>query len=438
VRELAAATALRPALVLGALARLELEGFALRGRFDPSLAGEGGHAEEQFCERNLLARIHLRTQERLRREIEPVSAQDFMRFLLRWQHVAPTAQREGRLGVRAVVEQLQGFEIAAGAWEEAILPARVAGYRPEWLDALCLSGEVTWGRVSLRAAASDEAEGAASGGSSSTGAGRGGLAPSRATPLCLALREDLPWLLEAARGPARPTRPGPGAALDLLTCLEQRGALFHGELLAATRRLPVEIEEGLWDLVSRGLVTADGFDSLRSLLGARERWARRRSARTRRRAGPGARRRSEAPGRWALLPPAPEGGPRDELAEAVAGQLLARWGVAFRDLLARESLALPWRECLWALRRMEARGTIRGGRFVAGFAGEQYALPGAVEALRRTRRLERRGELVRLSAVDPLNLAGVLTPGPRIPALRTQELVLRDGLPEPARSANLG
>ncbi len=435
VRDLCAATALRPAPVGQALARLELEGFALRGRFDPALAGEAG-GEEQFCARNLLARIHLRTQERLRREIEPVSAQDFMRFLLRWQHVAPTTQREGRRGVRAVVEQLQGFEIAAGAWEEAILPMRVAGYRPEWLDALCLSGEVAWGRVSLRSAASEDAEGVAAGGAPA--GGRGGMAPSRATPLCLALREDLPWLLAAARGEAGPQRPGPGAALDLLACLEQRGALFHGELLAATRRLPLEVEEGLWDLVARGLVTADGFDSLRALLGARERWSRRRSARARGRLRAGPRGRAGAEGRFALLPPAPQDALRDELAEAVAEQLLARWGVVFRDLLARETLAVPWRDCLWALRRMEARGTLRGGRFVAGFTGEQYALPGAVEALRRTRRLERRGEEVRLSAVDPLNLAGILLPGPRVPALRTQELVLRDGLPEPARSARLG
>jgi ATP-dependent Lhr-like helicase len=438
VEGLCASTALAPAPVEQALARLELEGFALRGHFDPALAREGQDAE-QFCARHLLARIHLETRERLRREIEPVTAQDLLRFLLRWQHVAPNTQREGQRGVLAVVEQLQGFEIPAGAWEESILPARVAGYRPEWLDALCLSGQVVWGRLGLRAAAGGEAEPGAGGADAAEGsesaAGRGGLVPSRATPLCLALRDDLGWILTAARGDARPARPGPGAVLDLLLCLEQRGALFLGELLTATSRLPIEVEEGLWDLVSRGLVTADGLGPLRGLLGARERWARGRESRTRHRLRRGARGRAAAEGRFALLPPAEAGLEREELAEAVAEQLLARWGVVFRDLLTRETLAVPWRDLLFALRRMEARGTIRGGRFATGFTGEQYALPGAVEALRRTRRLERMGEEVRLCAADPLNLVGILTPGPRVPAVRTQQIVYRDGLPERSEPA---
>jgi ATP-dependent Lhr-like helicase len=256
--------------------------------------------------------------------------------------------------------------------------------------------------------------------------GRGGAVPSRATPIAFALREELPALLAVARGEGQPTLPGDGAARDLLETLRSRGALFHGELVAATRRLPVEVEQGLWDLVARGLVAADGFESVRALLGARERERRgRRHERLRR----GARGRAGAEGRWALLPPPDFACDPDERAQAVAEQLLARWGVLFRDLLVRETLAVSWREILWALRRLEARGAIRGGRFVTGFVGEQYALPGAVEALRRTRRLERTGETVRLSAVDPLNLVGVLTPGPRIPAVRTQQVVYRDGLP---------
>jgi ATP-dependent Lhr-like helicase len=197
----------------------------------------------------------------------------------------------------------------------------------------------------------------------------------------------------------------------------------------------VEVEEGLWDLVSRGLVTADGFQAVRSLLGARERWAR---TRVRQRARRGLRRgigggAGGAEGRWSLFPQtagAPGGDP-DELAEAVAEQLLARWGVLFYDLLGRESLCVPWRELLWALRRMEARGVIRGGRFVSGFVGEQFALPEAVESLRRVRRSERRGEVVTLSAVDPLNLTGILSDGPRVPAIRTRRVVYRDGVPVP-------
>ena len=414
VAELALRTGLPASAVEIALARLEAEGFALRGRFDPGRP-EG---EKEFCARRLLTRIHAYTQERLRREIEPVTAQDLMRFLLRWQHVAPGARREGRRGVHAVVEQLQGFELAAGSWEESILPARVAGYRGEWLDELCLSGEVAWARLAVRAPADGDAP------------GRGGAAPSRSTPLTLALREDLDLLLAAARGDARPAPPGEGAAADVLARLRARGALFYRELVAETGRLPVEVEEGLWDLVSRGLVTADGFQSVRALLGARERWARsrshaaRRGRRGRARGGPGG---VGAEGRWALLPQDDPGLDRDALAEAAAEQLLARWGVVFRDLLARETLALPWRELQWALRRLEARGLIRGGRFVTGFTGEQFALPEAVDGLRRTRKLERSGETLHVSAVDPLNLVGIVVPGERIPALRTNTVTYRDG-----------
>jgi ATP-dependent Lhr-like helicase len=401
VAALAARIALAPAAAEAALARLEAEGFALRGRFSES-------EDEEFCERRLLARIHRATLDRLRREIEPVSAQDFVRFLLRWQHVAPHTQLEGRRGLLAVVEQLQGFELAAGAWEESVLPARVAGYRGEWLDDLCLSGEVAWARLAPRVDETDAAP-----------AARGGLVPSRATPLAFVAREELPRLLAAARGEGRPGEPGPGAARDLLELLRSRGALFQRELVALSRRLPVEVEEGLWDLVARGLVTADGFASVRALLGARERASRARRGRMR---------PARAEGRWALVPPPEPAAEPEALADAMAQRLLARWGVVFRDLVARESLALPWRELLWALRRLEARGSARGGRFVTGFVGEQYALPGAVEALREVRRRARSGEVVRLSAADPLNLAGIVLPGARVPALRTRAIAYRDGL----------
>jgi ATP-dependent Lhr-like helicase len=416
VTALAARTGLAATRVKVGLGRLEAEGFAMRGAFDT------GVEEEQWCSRRLLARIHAYTQHRLRREIEPVTTQELVRFLLHWQHVAPGAQRQGRAGVLAVVDQLQGFEIPAGAWEEAVLPARVEGYQHRWLEDLCHSGELVWGRLSPRAA---DAEGTVR---------RGSATPSRATPVTFALREDLPWLLRAVRGDVAPSEPVHGAARDVLDALRTRGAMFHSELRTATGRLPVEVEEGLWDLVARGIVTADGFQAVRSLLSARQAWKRRQRHEQRLRSGT---RRSAATwreggeGRWALLPTP---GPDDEidsetLAEQVAGQLLARWGVVFWDLMARETLALPWREVVWALRRLEARGIVRGGRFVTGPAGEQYALPEAVEELRRVRRSERNGQTVRLNAADPLNLVGIILPGARVTAVRTNSITYRDGLP---------
>jgi ATP-dependent Lhr-like helicase len=424
--ELAEWTQLPLAAIGLGLAQLEAEGFVLRGDFEPDgkrepdLKREGG---EQFCARRLLTRIHLYTRERLRREIEPVSARDFLRFLLRWQHATPDTKREGKRGVLAVVEQMQGFEVAAGGWEDAVFPARVENFRPSWLDGLCLSGDVTWGRFAPTERASDAKP-------------RSSASPSRATPLGLALRADVDWWLRVARGDTWPPDPPPGPGLDCLNVLRERGALFQADLIVATGRLPIEVERGLWDLVARGLVHADSFQAVRTLFAARARDARRRlRARSRRglRRGSRGRDRGGVDGRWSLIPAAPaETFDPDELAEAVAEQLLARWGVVFRDLLARESISLPWRDLLWAFRRMEARGVIRGGRFVAGFVGEQYALPGAVDALRRTRRMPLSGEVVEVSGVDPLNLVGILTPGPRVPSLRTNRVLYRDGevLPE--------
>ncbi len=431
-RTLAQQFSLEEADVLIGLLALEAEGLVLRGEFEPGVGGE------QFCARRLLSRIHAYTRDRLRKEVEPVSAQDFIRFLLRWQHVTPATRGEGQASVAGVVEQLQGFEVAAGAWETEILPSRVKGYRSEWLDALCLSGEVAWGRLVPGAGVERTGEPKAPTARS---------APSRSTPLTFVLRADWSWLLQAHRGEGEPAEPVTGgAASAILEALRAQGALFHSELTARIGRLPVEAEEGLWGLVARGWVTADGFQAVRSLLGARERWAR---TRARERARRGLRRglRSGAAGgvegRWSLLPPVEAVEDREALAEALAEQLLARWGVVFKDLLARENLAVPWREVVWALRRLEARGLIRGGRFVTGFAGEQFGLPEAVDGLRRIRRQERQGEVVTLSATDPLNLVGILTPGPRIPARRNLRVVYRDGLPEreasePDQSASTG
>ncbi len=299
-----------------AVAALEAEGFVLRGQFTSgSGAVPAAGAPEELCARRLLARIHAYTRDRWRREIEPVSAQDFMRFLLRWQHVAPDTRLAGRAGLLTAIEQLQGFELAAGAWEESVLAARVEAYRPSILDALCLSGEVVWGRLTV-----PETEG----GEGLSQPGRRGSSPSRATPIAFCLRADLPWLLEARRQGRTPAVPGPGAAAEVLARLREQGALFHADLVAALGRLPVEVEEGLWDLVARGLVTADGFQAVRSLLRARERWAR---TRARARRGRGLRRglrggaAEGAEGRWSLFPgPVGRVGSEDpdELAEVVA------------------------------------------------------------------------------------------------------------------------
>jgi len=404
--DLARATGLPEPDVTMALIRLENEGFALRGHFtDP-----GG--PEEFCARRVLTRIHAYTRQRKRREVEPVTTRDFMRFLLRWQHVAPDTRREGSRGVLAVVEQLQGFELAAGAWEKAVFPARVTGYRREWLDEACLDGGIAWGRLSVRGDPDELPR-------------RGGLTPSRATPVTLTIRDDLPWLLRAARGDHRPAEPGPGSTGDVLEALRDRGALFPPDLEALTGRLPAEVEEALWDGVARGLITADGFRAVRSLFARRAA----QNAPGRRRLRRGSQLSSRTAGRWSLLPEPPADCDPDDLAEAVAEQLAARWGVVFRDLLARENLAVPWREVLWALRRMEARGTISGGRFVAGVSGEQYAHPDAVAMLREIRKRPLTGETIVLSAADPLNLTGIVLPGPRIPALRTNSVSFTDGVP---------
>ena len=401
--ELARATSQGVADVTMALIRLENEGFALRGRFtDPDGA-------EQWCARRVLTRIHAYTRQRKRREVEPVTARDFIRFLLRWQHVTADTRREGSRGVLAVVEQLQGFELAAGAWEKAVFPARVTGYRREWLDEVCLDGGVAWGRLSVRGETDEPPR-------------RAG-APSRATPVTLTIRDDLPWLLRAARGEHRPAEPGPGSTSDVLDALRQRGALFPPDLESLTGRLPSEVEEALWDGVARGLVTADGFRAVRTLFARRAM----QNAPGRRRLRRGSQLSSRTAGRWSLLPEPPADCDPDDLAEAVAEQLAARWGVVFRDLLTRENLAVPWREVLWALRRMEARGTICGGRFVHGFSGEQFAHPDAVGLLREVRKRPRTGETVTLSAADPLNLAGIVLPGPRVPAVATNTVTYVDG-----------
>jgi ATP-dependent Lhr-like helicase len=395
--ELGRALAVDPDDVGIALARLESEGGVMRGRFrSASSAGE-----IEWCDRRLLARIHRRTVDGLRRAIEPVAASDLVRFLLRFQGVRG-AQHRGRAGVLRAVEQLQGFEIAAGAWETEVLPARVPGYEPAWLDDLCLSGEVVWGRLDPR----------------ETGA-----TPTKAAPITLARRRDLPWLL-AGHAAGAPSDEGLSeAARAVLGALGRLGASFFDEIVAAAAIGRSEVEDALWELVAAGRVTGDGFAGMRALI---EKTARQAPAwRVGRMRAPSA---PAATGRWALLR-APSGVGDGEAIEATARQYLRRYGVVLRDLLAREAHAPPWRDLVQVYRRLEMRGEIRGGRLVAGFVGEQFALPEALDALRAVRREAKAGDVVRLSACDPLNLVGVVTPGARVPAHLGNRVVYRDGVP---------
>ncbi|MGO9965354.1 MAG: DEAD/DEAH box helicase [Acidimicrobiales bacterium] len=420
-----------------AVARLEAEGSVLGCR-----VAEGGRPAtpgptEQFCARHLLARIHAAMRDNSRRSVVAASPQQFMRFLLCWQHVGPGHRLLGSGGVVEVIEQLQGYEAAVDAWESAILPARVAGYHAALLDEWCARGEVAFARLGLRV--TDRLGGPPR---------RGGATPSPATPVSLYRREDLDWLLTATRGGAMPEAPAVGAALEVVEALKGHGALFVTDLCQLTGRLPGEVVEALWDGMARGLLTADGFQAVRALLAGRGARSRASSFPLRTAPpGPAARPRLVRPGRvrprvrpavsggrWSLLGDGVLGDDLDpdELAEAVAGQLLSRWGVVFRDLFVRESLAVAWREVLWALRRLEARGVVLGGRHVAGFGGEQFALPEAVEQLRSVAKSAPQGVTVQLSATDPLNLTGVILPGPRVPAQHSRTITLRDGIVERA------
>ncbi len=396
VAELAERLGLPLGDVAAALAALEGRGVVLRGRFRPGV-------EEEWCERRLLARIHRLTVLKLRREVEPTTPADFVRFLLRWQHAYPGTQLHGRQGLLEVLRQLQGFELVASAWEEWVLPARVAAYNPQDLDHLCLSGLVAWGRVAPGRAQDPEP------------APRPALL-ARHTPIAFLLREDLSVYLPPVPPPARLS----GLARDVDTYLRSKGASFLPEVARAVRGLPGEVEDALWELVAAGRVTGDGVAGLRALLAR----GRRRPRRSRLRLLSA---RAGLPtGRWAPWGGADELGPADRL-ERLAEQLLRRYGVVFREVLVRERVAPPWRELAPVYRRWEAQGRVRGGRFVSGFAGEQYAAPEAVEALRAVRRLPPDSRPVVVHAADPLNFSGILVPGPRVSPLSGAGVVFRDG-----------
>ena len=419
------------------LRQLEALGEIMRGAFTPSntpsSTSNSDMATEEYCDRRLLARIHRYTISRLRAEIEPVSAQHYLRFLLRWQHLTPETQLSGKAGVRAVVQRLQGFEAPAAAWERDLLAPRVRDYREAWLDELCLAGDVTWARLTPRPPANGKRNGAAS--------------PSRATPITLALRRDFSTLLAAARRAAPPPaargrstpppEPDPveqldGAAGAIHRLLRERGALFFDELVDGTRRIATDVENGLRELIAAGLAHADGFQGLRQL--SRPASARRRRPRRPRYGGGGVFIGEGPAGRWAPLPAAiadePDPEAADEQAEAAAWILLNRYGVLSRELMSRESLQTPWRDILRALRRLEARGEIRGGRFIQGLIGEQFALPEAIDQMRALRRkAEEADQPVEIAAADPCNLQGVLLPGPKIPARLHRKITIQNGLP---------
>jgi ATP-dependent helicase Lhr and Lhr-like helicase len=386
-----------------ALHALEAEGAVLRGRFSEP---------DQWCDRRILARIHRLTIGKLRKEIEPVTPADLMRFLFRWQHVSPGTQLSGLQGVLQIIGQLQGFESAAPAWERDLLASRIESYDPAWLDALTLGGEIGWGRLEERD-------------------GGDGAQLTRAMPVTLFLRDAMAWLVAPdAATPASERKLTP-VARGVLAHLEDRGASFLKDIGRALGEGDAAIEDALRELVYAGLVTSDGFAGLRGLLdraafapprfldrfaapGARVPAASQRFPA----AGPG--------GRWSLL--------RKEVQpsldpSAFARQLLLRYGIVFRDLLAREPRLPPWRDLLMVFRRMEAKGEIRGGRFVSSFMGEQFALPEAVEALRSVRR-SHEPEVQTIAATDPLNLVGITTPGNKVPAVSGRMIVYKDGVPD--------
>jgi ATP-dependent helicase Lhr and Lhr-like helicase len=416
--ELAARLNLPLAKVDLALLGLESTGAVLRGDFT------GVQPATEWCDRALLARIHRLTLGRRRKEIEAVSAAAFMEFLLHWQHVAPTARLTGREGVLRVIEQLQGLELPAPAWERHVLPARLQQYDPADLEHLCLGGVVAWGRLRghpEEPATSDNEP-------APRKRSRRLLAPARNAPIAFLQRDALELFLEGGADWRRVTTVSP-MAREVAACLERHGASFLSDIARETGLLKVKVEESLWQLVAHGLASGDGIAGLRVLLAPqRERTGNRRNFRLLR--GGRSPERSMPVGRWALWrrPDHSEAG-ENARNERKAFQLLYRYGVVFRDLLAREGDALPWRVLLQIYRRAEARGEIRGGRFVDGFVGEQFALPQAIEMLRARRSDSGSSEPVIVSAADPLNLVGILAPGPRVSPYSNQVIAYHKGIP---------
>ena len=394
--------------ITGALQRLEAEGAVIQGRYTERALADAASPIE-WCERRILARIHRVTLQDARKRVQAVTPDIYWRFLLDYHHLLMGSHREGPLGLHEALGQLQGFEMPAGIWEMDILPGRLETYQGEWLDHLSYSGELTWGRLNPPAKL-EEAEPSS-----------GGL--TRVVPIALTFREDMPWLLppQPAEQKERPLHVRPDA-LTVYHTLKHQGALFFSDLLHRTGLIAAKLEDALSELAAQGLITSDGFSPIRGLVRKRQtmahrsRWSRQATRRAEQSSG----------GRWTLFPGQVPPVEKEERLQAWAWQLLRRYGIVFRDLLARESVAPSWWELVPYFRKMEMRGDIRGGRFVAQVAGEQYALPEAIEQLRRPAGCGNASWAV-IAAVDPLNLAGIITPGPRVPALRSNRLLLRNG-----------
>ena len=383
--------------------RLEASGSVLRGQFT-----ESSRDETEWCDRRLLARIHRLTVGTLRKQIQPVTAAQFMRWLLRWQHVAPGTQLLGERGTLEVLQQLQGFESPANAWEDRILAKRITNYDAKALDQLCLTGAVGWGRLFPRPSMPD-----------GTDQIRRRVVPSSVAPITFFIREDADWMIPR-HGDRSETDTGglSEGARGVLLYLRQRGASFFADIVRGTKIIKAEAENALWELVTAGIITADGFDNIRAMIDPR------------RRAGKGkmhSARPRHSVGRWSILH-AGEVSERERTLEATCWTLLGRYGVVFRDILARESMVPRWRELLITYRRLEDRGQVRGGRFISGFLGEQFALPIAIESLRAASKQPTTGEVVMISPADPLNLVGIVIPGERVPPTSLKNILLRDGV----------
>jgi ATP-dependent Lhr-like helicase len=435
---MAASFSLTTNQIEAALIRLESEGFAMQGSFTPvnktgrdavePQAGMPALAPvQEWCSRRLLARIHGYTLNRLRKEIEPVSASDFMRFLFVWQKVAPDHRVEGPESVAAIIDQLEGFEAPAGSWESEVLPARVADYDPAWLDALCLSGRLTWLRLSPPRVSPEKVNSSA---------------PVRSTPIVLLNRRNVQtWSKGFPIGSGSESNAGQLSTNTkaVYEYMKDHGASFFVDIVAGTNLLPSMVEEGLGELVFRGLVSADSFTGLRALITPISKTTHREIEKRKRK-------RKQVysmddAGRWVRLrreeQPVSLDGPNgnrnqtidQDTVEAIAKKLLQRYGVVFRKILDREAINLPWRDLLRVYRRLEARGEIRGGRFVGGFSGEQFALTEAVQLLRSIRRAPAEGMMISLSAADPLNLQGIIMPGPRLSQSASNRVLYRDGVP---------
>ena len=382
-----------------AMLALESEGFAMRGSFDEASA-------EEWCERRLLARINRYTLNRLRAEIEPLSGQDFMRFLFEWQHLTPSSQMEGPEAVAEIITQLEGMHLPAITWEADVLPGRIRDYQPGWLDIQCQSGRIAWGRFSPM------------------NKGKARSQAIRNTPITLVYREQL-----AAWQGARKTAVEDELSADatkLLGILQQRGASFFSELISRSGLLRTQVENALSELVAHGRISADSFSGLRALLTPASKRPSLRAGRRRRPiANP-----IELAGRWGVLDTTVKVDNKatdEDATEAIAWSLLRRYGVITRRLLERESLAPPWRDLLRVYRRLEARGEIRGGRFVARFTGEQYALPEALTMMRKVRKQPHDGAEIQISASDPLNLTGIISSGERVSSSHTRQILYQDG-----------